>query len=262
MPFSRPRRVGERKPRADVRDGRYGYPVSEDLILTSRHVVAPENRNRRAKIRVRWFYDSRPTVRLPAGFQSRKAIWSGLGKGDLDAALIRCRRPASLRRFSVGRLVERRPRDGERWESSGFARANKREDVREAGQFGGTLRSMAEGIRFSRLLEDAKPVAKADWSGVSGMPVFVGSEILGVVKHVPPNYDHKKLAAVPAWRLLQDEGFKRPWASKTKAGAPRACPPTASSPARTQRRGHPRPRCGAESQTGMWSDTRLPRAGS
>ncbi len=186
-----------------------GYPVSEDLILTSRHVVEPENRNRRAKIRVRWFYDK------PAGgktsrwitIERENLVWAG--EGDLDAALIRCRRPESLSRFRPGRLVERQSRDGERWESSGFARANKREEIREPGEFGGTLRSQAEGKQFFEVLEDAQPVAEDQWSGVSGMPVCVGSEILGVVKHVPRHYDHKKLEAVPTWRLLQDEDFKK-----------------------------------------------------
>ncbi len=186
-----------------------GYPVSENLILTSRYVVEPKNRNLRAKIRVRWFYD-KPADGKPSRWTSIEKddlIWTG--KGDLDAALIRCQRPASLRRYALGRLVERRPRDGERWESAGFARANRLEDIREPGDFGGTLRTMAEGDPFFEVLEDAKPVAEDKWSGVSGMPVFVGSEILGVVKHVSRNYDHKKLEAVPTWRLLQDEDFKK-----------------------------------------------------
>ncbi len=34
-----------------------GYPVTEDLILTSGHVVAPENPNTPARIEVKWFYD-------------------------------------------------------------------------------------------------------------------------------------------------------------------------------------------------------------
>lgn len=127
----------------------------------------------------------------------------------MDAALVRCRRPEYLRRFALGRLVERRPTEGERWQSAGFARANKRGDVREPGQFGGTLRSMADGAFFFEILEDAQPIAEEQWKGVSGMPVFVGSELLGVVKHVPPNFDNKKLEAVPAWRLLRDEGFKK-----------------------------------------------------
>ncbi len=99
-------------------------------------------------------------------------------------------------------MVGRRPRVDERWESSGFARANKREEVREPGEFGGTLRSQAEGKPFFEVLEDAQPVAENQWSGVSGMPVFVGSEILGVIKHVPRNYGHKKLEAVPLFLVV------------------------------------------------------------
>ncbi len=185
------------------------YPVSEDLILTSRHVVEPENRNRLAKIRVRWFYDKSIRGKASGWNSIEKGDLVWIGKGDLDAALIRCRRPASLSRFRLGQVVERRPRVDERWESSGFARANKREEVREPGDFGGTLRSMAEGDPYFEVLEDAKPVAEDQWSGVSGMPVCVGSEILGVAKHVPRNYDHKKLEAVPTWRLLEDKGFKK-----------------------------------------------------
>lgn len=183
-----------------------GYPVTEDLVLTSRHVVKPENQGSPTQIEVKWFYDQPVNGESPAWIKA-DLIWTG--KGDLDAALIRCRRPAHLQRFALGRLIERKPTEGERWQSTGFARANKRDDVREPGKFGGTLRSMAEADAFFELLEDAKPIAEKQWKGVSGMPIFAGSEILGVVKHVPPNYDHKKLEAVPAWRLLQDEGFRK-----------------------------------------------------
>lgn len=178
-----------------------GYPVTEDLILTSRHVVVPENQNIPGRIEVKWFYDAQPR------WIEADVVWTG--QGDLDAALIRCRRPESLQRFTVGRLVERRPVEGEPWQSAGFARANKRGDVREPGQFGGTLRSMAEGASFFEVVEDAQPIAEEQWKGVSGMPVFVRAELLGVVKHVPPNFDCKKLEAVPAWRLLRDEGFRK-----------------------------------------------------
>ncbi|MFO7640294.1 MAG: hypothetical protein R6X17_03235, partial [Candidatus Competibacteraceae bacterium] len=34
-----------------------GYPVAEDLILTSRHVIESKNRDRQKPIRVRWFHD-------------------------------------------------------------------------------------------------------------------------------------------------------------------------------------------------------------
>lgn len=190
-----------------------GYPVTDDLILTSRHVIEPDNRNRGQPIRVRWFYDKPASGESPEWTPLNDhqnddvRVWTGAG--DLDAALIRCRRPEYLRKFPLDRPSERKPREGERWQSAGFARANKRDDVREPGQFGGTLRSMAEGASFFEVVEDAQPIAEEQWQGVSGMPVFAGSELLGVVKHVPPNFDHKKLEAVPAWRLFQDEGFKK-----------------------------------------------------
>lgn len=191
-----------------------GYPVTEDLILTSRHVIEPENRDHWKPIRVRWFYDKPADDKSPEWVplddhmkNSDVRVWTGAD--NMDAALLRCQRPEYLHKFSLARLSERKPREGERWHSAGFARANKRADVREPGNFGGTLREMAEGAAFFELLEDAKPVAEEQWQGVSGMPVCVGSEILGVAKHVPPNYDHKKLEAVPAWRLLRDEGFRK-----------------------------------------------------
>ncbi|MCP5197411.1 MAG: hypothetical protein H6974_11605 [Gammaproteobacteria bacterium] len=190
-----------------------GYPIADDLILTARHVIEPENRDDQKPMMVRWFHDQ-PANGKPSEWTSLDddqdgdvRVWTGAG--DLDAALICCRRPEYLRQFPLGRLVKRKPKEGERWQSAGFARANKRADVRQPGKFGGTLREMAEADAFFELLEDAQPIAEEQWQGVSGMPVFVGSEILGVVKHVPPNYDHKKLEAVPTWRLLQDEGFRK-----------------------------------------------------
>lgn len=189
-----------------------GYPVTDDLILTSRHVIEPENRDRGRSIRVRWFHDKpasgKPSEWIPLDDHRNDGILVWIGKGDLDAALIRCRRPEYLRKFPAKLPSERKPREGERWQSAGFARANKCGDVRKPGNFGGILREPADDDSFFELLEDAKPIAEEQWQGVSGMPVFAGSELLGVVKHVPPNYDHRKLEAVPARRLLRDEGFK------------------------------------------------------
>jgi len=190
-----------------------GYPVTEDLILTSRHVIEPENRDNRKSVLIRWFHDKpgngKPPPWIPLNDHKSNDVLVWAGAGNLDAALIRCRRPEYLRRFAVGRLVDRRPAEGERWQSAGFARANKRAEVREPGNFGGILRETAEAAAFFELLEDAKPIAEEQWKGVSGMPVFAESDLLGVVKHVPPNYDHKKLEAVPVWRLFQDEGFRK-----------------------------------------------------
>ena len=187
-----------------------GYPITDDLILTARHVVEPPNRNPRAPIRVRWFYDEPADGQSPVWIpinEKDDLVWKG--KGNLDAALIRCARPAHLRGFPLPRLTEREPAKNDCWESSGFARANKRDEVREPGEFGGTVRTMAQAAPYFEIIENAEPIAEEQWMGVSGMPVFVGSEILGVVKHVTRNYKGKKLKAVPIWRLLKDDSFKQ-----------------------------------------------------
>ena len=71
-----------------------GYPVTEDLILTSRHVVISENQSIPGRIEVKWFYDEQPS------WIKADLVWAG--QSDLDAALIRCRRPEYLRKFQLG----------------------------------------------------------------------------------------------------------------------------------------------------------------
>lgn len=190
-----------------------GYPVTDDLILTSRHVVKPENRNFRAPITVKWFYDQ-PADKKPPAWTKADLVWSGAG--DLDAALIRCPRPAHLRAFPLDRLIERKPMKDESWESSGFALMNKRGKVRKPGEFGGTVRSMADAAPFFEVVESAppagtpqEPITQEQWGGASGMPIFVASGILGILCQIPPKHGNKKLEAVPAWRLLRDDSFKK-----------------------------------------------------
>ncbi len=190
-----------------------GYPVTEDLILTSGHVVAPENPNTPARIEVKWFYDQPADKKSPA-WTKADLVWTGAG--DLDAALIRCPRPAHLRTFPLDRLIERKPTKDESWESSGFALASKRGKMRKPGEFGGTVRSMADAAPFFEVVESAppagtpqEPITQEQWGGASGMPIFVASGILGVLCQIPPKHGNKKLEVVPAWLLLRDEGFRK-----------------------------------------------------
>lgn len=45
--------------------------------------------------------------------------------------------------------------------------------------------------------------------GVSGMPVFVGRKIFGIVQSIPPNSDANKLYATPTWKLLENTAFRK-----------------------------------------------------
>ncbi|EGV30973.1 hypothetical protein ThidrDRAFT_2337 [Thiorhodococcus drewsii AZ1] len=188
-----------------------GYPVAADLVLTSAHVLNPPRRNRRAKIRVCWYY-ARPgsgscaSDRCWQSIDNDAVVWEG--EGDLDAALICCPIPDAVGRHPCGRLTETLPQPDAYWQSVGFARADKRNGVREPGNFDGTLRSMAENAAFFEVIERAPPECEQDWRGASGMPVFVDGAILGVVKQVPSNYRGQKLEAVPSFRLLENARFR------------------------------------------------------
>ena len=184
-----------------------GYPVGKDLILTARDVLQPGSPDYRVHYRLKlcWHHfrsnDDSDWIEI----SEDKIVWRG--QGDLDAALIRCRRPPEA--VGWGIVSSEKPLDGMRWSSGGFARATRHEDVRNPDGFGGEIRSTSDQDACFELTEDLQPEKGQDWKGVSGMPVFVGRKILGVVRSVTPNVDTKTLYATPTWRLLEDEAFRR-----------------------------------------------------
>lgn len=185
-----------------------GYPVGKDLILTARHVLHPEppnQRDSRYKVAIRWHYfrsgDDADWIEIA----DDDIVWEG--QGGLDAALIRCRRPPDA--VGWGPVSHERPRDGMPWVSEGFPRAAKYGNRRNPSSFIGKVCSKAPTEPYFELTVDAAPEDEEGWKGVSGMPVFVGRKILGVVKSVPPNFKAGKLYATPTWKLLEDEDFRR-----------------------------------------------------
>lgn len=189
-----------------------GCAVRDDLILTSRHVIRPERRDRRFPIKVRWYdrrdpEDPRSAWVSLAGDDDEVIAWAG--EGDLDAALIRCPRHPGLKAVADYHLPVHRPVGGSRWESRGFPLAGVVEGESHPGDFIGEVMSMALSDSLFGLSSQVKTDRQADWDGASGMPVIVGEEILGVVKAVPDNYDNAVLQAVPTFRMRADERFCR-----------------------------------------------------
>lgn len=185
-----------------------GYPVGKELILTARHVLQPEpphHRDRRHPVKLRWHY-------FPAGagmnwieIPDENIVWES--PGELDAALIRCPRPREA--LGWGIVSRDQPRDGMQWISEGFPRATKYENQRNPSSFIGKVCSKAPNEPYFELTVETAPEDEDGWKGVSGMPVFVGRKILGVVGSVPPNFNAKKLYATPTWKLLEDDAFRR-----------------------------------------------------
>ncbi len=182
-----------------------GYPVGKDLILTARHVLQPKPTgcpDKPYRIKIRWHYYDSGWIDI----SSEDIIWQSQGK--LDAALIRClRRPSEA--VGWGMVSNAKPDNDMRWHSAGFPRAAKYDNVRKPSSFGGWVRSTADQDDCFELTEDAQPDSDENWKGASGMPVFVGGRILGVVQSVPPNFKAKKLYATPTWKLFQDDSFRK-----------------------------------------------------
>ena len=92
-------------------------PVTPDLILTARDILTPTTRDPKRPIRARWvdYPDAGPHdgwFALP----DDATVWKGTG--TLDAALLKCPRPAGMAGF--GLLSGRPPREGAEWTTPGI----------------------------------------------------------------------------------------------------------------------------------------------
>jgi len=185
-----------------------GYPIGQDFILTARHVVDPENRDRQYRIAVRWH--SHPDAGSADGWRNLDAaavIWPSAEK--LDAVLLRCKRPSGASRFR-GLLTDETPGEGARWMSAGFPLATRYGKIRQLTHFSGTMQSVDRNADYFDIIVEAPPKDEEYWKGASGMPIFAtgSAKIFGIAQQVPPKFNSAKLHVVPAWRILRDENFK------------------------------------------------------
>jgi len=180
-----------------------GYPISENLILTARHVLEPDDRNTCKKIRVCWNYFRSNENQGWFDISDDDIVWRS--ENGLDAALIRCSKPTEVKGFGV--LSSELPCDNTDWASEGFPRVTKCCDTRNPASFIGKVCSKATQETYFELTVESHPNKENDWKGASGMPVFVGDKIIGVVQSVPANFDGSRLHATPIWKLLEDKKF-------------------------------------------------------
>src|SRR5215471_7481350 len=126
-----------------------GYPVAHDVILTARHVIEPKDRHNKYPICVRWH--DYPTAGPSDGWfelKTKDVIWRG--KGETDAALLRCPRPHEADPY-FGLLSAEGPRQGDYWFSEGFPAAAKRDDQRQPADFDGKMHSMSPKRHYFEL---------------------------------------------------------------------------------------------------------------
>lgn len=183
-----------------------GYPVGKDLILTACHILHPKppnQRDPRYRVAIRW-HDFRSSDDADwIEISDDDIIWEG--QGELDAALIRCRRPPDA--VGWGIVSRDRPRDWVQWIGDDLPRSAEYDNRRNPSSFIGKVCFKATPEPYFELTVDTILENEESWKGVSGMPVFVDHKILGVVRSVLPNFSANKLHATPMWKLLEDESF-------------------------------------------------------
>ncbi|MCX4979514.1 trypsin-like peptidase domain-containing protein [Streptomyces sp. NBC_00620] len=178
-----------------------GYAVSDDLVLTARHVLREGPPYR---------------VRLFGGTDDTEAQLAWEPDGALDAALLRV--PSAPWRTAPDRGALRwgRVKDsGVRCWAHGFPRAQQRADgSREPETLQGSISRTtgALGGRYHVDITSASPIplgaGASAWQGMSGAVLFgPGRELLGVVVDDPVMFGGRRLEAVTVSRLLEDQRF-------------------------------------------------------
>jgi len=179
-----------------------GYLVTSDLVLTAKHVVTTAG-----SISLRFLLH--PENRVVRG-ASRDLAWHS---ETLDAVLLRLDRPIDVP--GLPRWRNSRPEKDENWESTGFPVAST--DVIDrfteftAAGLNGQLNYLGGSgtLQPNLELQVNNPPVSPGWKGISGAPVFVGEELVGIIKSYPDGFAGNRLSAVPSYMLLRDQGFVR-----------------------------------------------------
>ena len=185
-----------------------GYPIGNDLIITTGHVF--EKRDTDRPIKLHWYHfpghAQKAIIDLPSG--EMVPIEDQL---SIDVAFIRSERPCGVS-LESGQLSNSRPHGNDQWESEGFPSVAVTSTGCKPLNFTGSVHSMAEedsvfdlDVGNSLKQKNLKDEEKAAYKGVSGMPIFVDGKIIGIVQSVNTLFQDGRLHAVPAWKLLQNE---------------------------------------------------------
>ena len=169
-----------------------GYRLGGERILTAAHVVEGAE-----TITVE--HDAADGFVI-AG--EAEVVWED---EDLDVAVLACPpSPAPFTHLASGPLVSRST-----WESRGCARAGPpgASVADSMTPLSGKAYAVAEHQDRFVLDVEAPPKDVADWSGISGAPVFVAGRIQGVLRAAPKSFVGRRLHATPIHRLMAIDAF-------------------------------------------------------
>lgn len=190
--------------------GGTGYLITEDLILTAHHIIAPINENGILQTN----YD----VRFVGDYEQGKVEWIEKGcylcwdNKELDLALLKLvkGKPAFLSsqdspatrfgKLTLKTLVAK---------GTGFPVVQKIENRNNPEPLRGNLSRLAAIKEGQLRLEVTSPIPKQadEWKGISGTVLFVDNFLVGVIVETNKSFAEKALWATPISVIAKDPDF-------------------------------------------------------
>jgi len=186
------------------------YPVAKNVLLTAAHVIKDlDNDALRSssidRVEARWWKRKDDAPRF-----CQEILWDGTECGH-DVMLLKCDFPVPFRdRWRSIEYCE--PRAHQKFETQGFARAEKRAEAltrRLLAIQGKTCEMTVGAIDFDVIVTAGAPAEVEGWKGASGSPVFVDNRIVGVIGRAPGDYNAQRLRCAPLCLCLEHDDFKK-----------------------------------------------------
>lgn len=190
--------------------GGTGYLITEDLILTAHHIIAPINENGILQTD----YD----VRFVGDYEQGKVEWVEKGcylcwdNKELDLALLKLvkGKPAFLSsQDSPATRFGKLPLKTLVAKGTGFPVVQKIENRNNPEPLRGNLSRLAALKEGQLRLEVTSPIPKQadEWKGISGTVLFVDNFLVGVIVETNKSFAEKALWATPISTVAKDPDF-------------------------------------------------------
>ncbi|KAM3100819.1 tetratricopeptide repeat protein [Phormidesmis sp. 146-35] len=192
------------------KSGGTGYLITEDLILTAHHIIAPINENGVLQTD----YD----IRFIGDYEQGKVKWIEKGcylcwdSKELDLALLKLvkGKPAFLSsQDSPATRFGKLPLETLIAKGTGFPVVQKIENRNNPEPLRGNLSRLAAMKEGQLRLQVTSPIPKQadEWKGISGTALFVDNFLVGVIVETNKSFAEQALWATPISVIAEDPNF-------------------------------------------------------
>jgi hypothetical protein len=179
-----------------------GYFLTKDLVLTAKHFLPSSL----CDLKVR------PEIPLDEKNPWLEAELAPVWMGETsDAVLLKTKKP--IHEVDLPLWGKASFEENEMWDSAAYPKAatDKTEDgkVFKSAGLTGTLYACGGGGQGEQELElGVEHASKDAWNGVSGAPIFVRDELVGIIKSYNKGFEGTRLYGEPIKRILNEPEFQ------------------------------------------------------